>query len=89
MCMSDLSVTHHFLHIGHKLYSFCLHFIVHLKHFLFDFPSSQSSWIEGFFGAVNVFNSAKLTRREEYFSLAWLLICCYCRYEITIDTQSR
>ena len=37
---------------------------------------------------MNVFKSAKLTRREEYFSVAWLLICCYCHYEITIDTQS-
>ena len=26
--------------------SFCFHFIVHLKHFLFDFPSSQAFWMK-------------------------------------------
>ena len=48
----------------------------YLKHFLFDFPSLQSFWIEGFFDAVNVFNSTELTRHEERLLRGLRLVGC-------------
>ena len=56
------------------------------------FPLRNHPGEKAFSDAVNVFNSAELTRQEEILlrglKVARLLIGCYCRIEITIKANS-